>query len=193
MARYVGEVRRFNDFQKSQGRAVCLPAEVTNLALFLSNLLHKNTKSATHIAYAALKWIHGILPVGRNPLDSPICKNLVEVEERLPHNPISKKEPVDLELIKAIIHSYAKDGCNLIDLRLATMCVLAYAGLLRSQELLDIKISDIFLVDEYFSILIPKSKTDVYGLGQQVFIVKSGLPSCPYTLLSRYINKASEH
>ena len=73
------------------------------------------------------------------------------------------------------------------------MCVLAYAGLLRSQELLDIKISDIFLVDEYFSILIPKSKTDVYGLGQQVFIVKSGLPSCPYTLLSRYINKASEH
>ena len=185
------EFRQFINFQKSKGSSVNLPEEVTNLALFLSSLLHKNTKSATQVAYAALRWVHGILPIKRNPLDSMICKNLIEAEKRSPHNPINKKEPVDLELIKAIVNNYAKEGCNLKDLRLATMCVLAYAGLFRSQELLEIKISDIRLVDEYLIIFIPKSKNDVYRLGQQVFIAKSGLPTCPYTLFIRYLTRAN--
>ena len=81
VSRYMRESRRFINFQKSKGSSVNLPAEVTNLVLFLSSLLHKNTKSATQVAYAALRWVHGILPIKRNPLDSMICKNLIEAKK----------------------------------------------------------------------------------------------------------------
>jgi hypothetical protein len=80
---------------------------------------------------------------------------------------------VDLNTIQAIVYRYANVSSSLKDLRLATACVFAYAGLLRSQELLNIKASHISLADDYLVLFIPSSKTDVYRQGQHVFIAKS--------------------
>ena len=164
------------------------PANVAHLALYLSALLHKDSKTAVLSAYSALKWIHGCLPVQFNPLDFTICKNLVETEKRSPHPPVVKKEPVDLDMIKSIINNYASSDCNLKDLRFATMSTLLYVGLFRSQELLDMKLRDLDVTDTHLEVRLPKSKTDIYRLGQTVFIPKSGLYTCPYSLLIRYLN-----
>ena len=104
-----------------------------------------------------------------NPLDFTICKNLVETEKRSPH-PVVKKEPVDLDMIKSIINNYTSSDCNLKDLRFATMSTLLYVGLFRSQELLDMKLCDLDVTDTYLEVRLPKSKTDIYRLGQAVFI-----------------------
>lgn len=192
VSRYILEVRQFLTFQKNHGHPVGIPASVAHLALYLSSVLHKKTKCATQLAYSTLKWVHGILPVCTNPLESMLCRHLVEAEKRAPHKPVAKKEPVDLDLIKAIVEKYASEGSTLKDVGLATMCVLAYAGLFRSKELLDIQLGHIVLSEDYFVIFVPSSKTDVYREGQQVFVVKSaGSRTCPYTLLMRYLKMAA--
>ena len=188
MAKYIREVRKFINFQEINSRPLLFPPNVAHLALYLSALLHKDSKTAVLSAYSALKWIHGFIPVQLNPLDFTICKNLVETEKRLPHPPVVKKEPVDLDMIKSIINNYASSDCNLKDLRFATMSTLLYVGLFMSQELLDMKLRDLDVTDTYWEVRLPKSKTDIYRLGQSVFIPKSGLYTCPYSLLITYLN-----
>ena len=186
VAKYIQEVRKFINFQEINSRPLLFPANVTHLALYLSStLLRKDSKTAVLSAYSALKWIHGFIPVQFNPLDLTICKSLVETEKRSPHPPVVKKEPVDLDMIKSIINNYASSDCNLKDLRFATMSTLLYVGLFRSQELLDMKLCDLDVTDTSLEVHLPKSKTDIYRLGQTVFIPKSALYACPYSLLIR--------
>ena len=124
--------------------------------------------------------IHSILPIDNNPLDASICKNLVEAEKRSRPGPIKKKEPATLELVTSIVDSYAHEGATLKDLRFATMCVISFVCLLRSDELINIKASDIIVHSDYIVIKIPRSKTNVYRNGQEVFLHKSAKTTCPY-------------
>ena len=50
------------------------------------------------------------------------------------------------------------------------------------------KLCDLYVTETYLEVRLPKSKTDIYRLGQIVFIPKSGLYTCPYLLLIRYLN-----
>ena len=188
--RYMKEVVMFLKFQTDRGLAGSFPATVVHLSLYLSLLLGKRKVGAVSIAYAALKWVHGILPVERNPLDCGLCRNLVEAEKRQRTSAVTKKEPASPDLIKAIMSRYGKENSTLKDLRIATMCALSFAGLFRSKELLNIRICDIKVFTDYIIIHVPCSKTDVYRQGQDVFISKSHKESCPGLLLERYLAKA---
>jgi hypothetical protein len=92
------------------------------------------------MAYAAIKWVHGILPLLRKPLDADICRKMVEAEKRRRTSLMMKKEPVSVELFKDIVRKYGHEDATLKDLRLATMCVLSFAGLFRAKELLNIRV-----------------------------------------------------
>jgi len=188
--RYLKEVVTFLNFQTHRGLPGYLPATVVHLSLYLSSLLGKRKVAAVSTAFAALKWVHGILPVQSNPLDSGLCRHLVEAEKRQRTSAIVKKEPASLDLIKAIISRYGQENATLKDLRVATMCTLSFAGLFRSKELLNIKLCDMKLFTDYIIIHVPCSKTDVHRQGQDVFIAKSLRESCPGLLLERYIEKA---
>ena len=181
----------FMKFQVNKGLPAALPASLLHVCVYLSFLLDKQKVSAVSMAYAALKWVHGILPLQRNPLDSTICQNLIEAEKRQRKRPMVKKEPVSTELIKSIVARYGSENANLKDLRLATMCILSFAGLFRSKELLNIRVRDIEWFDDHFVVHVPESKTDIYRRGQDVFIAKSSGDSCPAVLLDRYIRKAN--
>lgn len=70
--------------------------------------MEKKTKYSCQFAFSALKWIHGLLPLNSNPLDSQLCVNLVEVERRAVQTPVKKKEPVDLELVQKNMFYFRK-------------------------------------------------------------------------------------
>ena len=137
------------------------------------------------MAHAALKWIHGILPLASNPLDAGLCKNFVEAEKRSRLEPVKKKEPVSFEWIRSIINEYAHDTTTIKDLRFPAMCVLCFVGIFRSNELLNIQLCNMTVFSDNITIRLPESKTDVYREGQDVSIQKSGNFTCPYWLLLR--------
>ena len=141
------------------------------------------------MAYAAIKWVHGILPLLQKPLDADICRKMVEAEKRSRTSLVMKKEPVSVELIKDIVRKYGHEDATLKDLRLATMCVLSFAGLFRAKELLNIRLRDIMWFEDHFVINVPESKTDFYRQGQQVFIARSNAETCPGVLINRCLAK----
>lgn len=188
--RYIKEVNLFLQFQAHRGLSCYFPTTVLHLSLYLSFLLGKRKVCVAATAYAALKWVHAILPLHQNPLDSGLCRNLVEAEKRQRTTAVTKKEPASTDLIKVIISRYGQENATLKDLRVATMCTVSFAGLFRSKELLNIRICDITLFNDHFIIHVPCSKTDVYRQGQDVFISRSHEESCPGLVLGRYLDKA---
>ena len=64
-------------------------------------------------------------------------------------------------------------------------------ALFRINELLDVQASDILVHDDHLQMNVKRSKTDQSSQGNKVFIAKSGGPTCPHSLLSRYLSAAS--
>ena len=140
---------------------------------------------------AYLKWVHAILPAQKNPLDSSLCRILVETKKRRRKWPVIKKELATVELIEAIVQQYGGEDANLRDLTLVIMCVLCFAGLFRARKLLGVRLKDNRDFNVYFVINVPQSKTDVYWKGQDVFVYKSGKGTYSGILLDRYLRKAN--
>jgi site-specific recombinase XerD len=78
---------------------------------------------------------------------------------------------------------------TLKELRLLVICALSYTGVLRYDELSNIKANNITFHEEYVDIFIEKSKTDCYRNGKNVLIAKLNTPQCPVTILQCYIRE----
>ena len=76
-------------------------------------------------------------------------------------------------------------------LRTAAICVTAFAGFLRCNELANLRCCDVkFCKDKYVELFVAKSKNDICRNGNVVMLAKTGHITCPYTLLNRYIQAA---
>ena len=180
----------YQTFFRQHRSPEALPTSVEHVSLYLSFLLEKHQPSAVSIAYSALKWIHGLLPIPCNPLESGLRRKFVVAERTYRKTHILKKQPTSLELIKNIADTFANESATLKDFRTATMNVLSFAGLFRSKELLNIGLCDVSLKEDHIKIHVPSSKTDVYREGQAVFISRSNTKACPGLLLDKYLQKA---
>ena len=98
---------------------------------------------------------------------------------------ITKKEPITPDILKKIVCTYGNKHCNLKDLRIASMCLICYSGLLRFSELINLRRSDITFFLSYIKLFLVKSKTDIYREGRDVLVAKTGLPTCPVNMLNR--------
>ena len=87
--------------------------------------------------------LHTSIPYGEaNPLDSPICRDILETAKRSKNTPVNKKKPITPSIIRDIIEKYSDPQPDLKSLRLACMCSLGFAGFLRYNELANICISN---------------------------------------------------
>ena len=79
-------------------------------------------------------------------------------------------------------------SANLYDSRTLCLCLLSYAGFMRIDELLSIKIGDITFRSTHMEINICKRKNDQFREGHAVVIARSGKISCPVGIAERYIS-----
>ena len=142
------------------------------------------------LTHATLKWLHSFVPsVDCNPLKIEFCRNIIESAKRQRSQPIMKKKPITTEIIRNILDVYNKEYSNLKDLRIATLCSLAFAGLLRYDDLCNIVRKHIEFHNDYIRIFLPRRKTDIYREGDYVYISASSLKYCPVgVLIIRYLN-----
>lgn len=68
---------------------------------------------------------------------------------------------------------------NIYNQRSICACLIAYAGFLRSNELLNIRCSDVKFEESHMTTFIEGSKTDIYGDGQWVVIARTESEICP--------------
>ena len=106
--------------------------------------------------------------------------------------PVVKKEPVTPCMIWRICEKFSPANANLSDLCVAAMCASAYAGFLRFNELSFLRCCDVkFCNGSYVELFIARSKTDIYRNGNTVLLAKTDNVTCPFCLLTRYVQAAN--
>ena len=172
-----------------------MPANPFDVALYLAHL-GQSCKSPSPIiqAVAALSWAHKVAGLS-DPSSESIVSLTAEGLKRSLARPVSKKKPISPETLKQMVNLYiGQDGhsvSNLMNLRTVTMCLLAYAGFLRFNELSQIKFEHITFTAQGMSLFVPSSKTDIYRSGRSVVISATDSRFCPVQMLKSYILHAN--
>ena len=79
---------------------------------------------------------------------------------------------------------------SLSEIRLATICLLAFAVFLRFDELEKLRCCDVKFKEGKVEITITSSKTDQFRQGALVPIAETGTPTCPVAMLRRFFQLA---
>lgn len=189
--KYVKEILKFFTWCHRNYIEIIVPFSSATVSIYLFNLSkEKKSYSSLVLAYSALKWLNSFCP-SVNELDSGFCKNVIESAKRTRTQPVNKKKPLPSHILKEIIDKYASDSANLMDLRIAAMCSIGFAGFLRFNELSNLKPAHFSFQYNYAKILIPESKTDIYREGNYVYISRTTTKYCPVSVVESYMNLAN--
>ncbi|CAC5380035.1 unnamed protein product [Mytilus coruscus] len=168
------------------------PATSTTISLYIGGLIQQGISvSVLESNYYSIKWHHD-----KNFKDNPCSDEFLSLVQfleggkRIFSKPINKKEPVTPEILQMIISKYGIDN-DLSSLRICVLCLLGFSGFLRYSELAAIKAKNITIFDSYMSILLEKSKTNIYRRGSSVIISKTGGNLCPVKWLLKYLQLAN--
>ena len=188
--KYTGAFQRWKIWAEKQHQSSGYPVNVALFALYLQHVGGTvKSRSAVSEALNAVSWVQqlaGVEPVSRNPLIKVIHEGF-EFKRSLAH-PRKRKEPVTPQMLKELVASFSSPP-SLSDLRLGSICLLAYAAFLRINKLIQLHCSDISFTSEGMVITIWASKTDQYREGRVVPIASTGNynPTCLVSMVRRYI------
>ena len=174
-----------------------IPANPIDISLCLTHLSHSALSPAPITkAVTAIAWAHKL--AGMPDPSSSIVSFTHEGLKRTFAKPIQKKEPITAQIIKDLVASCIPEGqfelSNLMNIRTVTMCVIAYTGFLRFNELSQIRFNHITFTVDSLTLFIPTSKTDVYRGGRTVAISKlDDSPACPVKIIKEYLSLVMVH
>ena len=103
--------------------------------------------------------------------------------------PVVKKEPVTVEMLAELVADTNKNK-SLASIRLATACLLSFAGFLWFDELVHLCPADIQMNSGMAKLHIRHSKTDQLRKGDEVLLARTGSTTCPVAMLERYMAAA---
>ena len=185
--KYLGGFRRWKQWA-TEHKLTVLPADACHVALYLQQLGEtKKSKSAVEEAVNCLAWVHSMAGV-QSPTSDPLVRNTMEGLKRILAKPVQKKAPFSVEMLQAMVQDTKKEN-SLANIRLTTVCLLAFAGFLRYDELANIRPCDLQINPTCVTIRIPKSKTDQLRQGMEVVIARTGSDTCPVAMLEEYISR----
>ena len=151
----------------------------------------RGTIGAVTNAVCALKWLHSFIP-GLNQMNDPLndcfINRIAEGQKRNLIKEKVRKKPLTFDLIKQIFVNFSNiKKPSLIQVRDTLIPCLAYALLLRHDEIAHLNCSHISHSVNGFRFNIPSSKTDIYRQGKNVFLSSDNSSLC--ALLLDYLSK----
>ena len=132
----------------------------------------------------ALSWLHEV--AGLEPVSSvPIVQATLSGLRRVLAKPKTRKEPITVDMLKAVVESVGPDP-SLMEVRLLAMCLISFAGFLRCDELITLNCSDRTINAVSMIITVASSKTDQYREGSSLVVARTWTETCPVSMLERY-------
>ena len=185
--KYLGAFRRWKKWAASY-KLSPIPARPHEFVLYLQHLGEETkSKSAVEEACNALSWVHsyaGLITPSSHPLVRATLRGL---QHKLA-KPVVKKEPMIVDMLEAIVADANGSG-TLSDLRLATACLLGFAGFFRFQEIVDLRACDCTIEGEMLKVYIASSKNDQLRQGDEVLIARTRSSTCPVAMLEHYMER----
>ena len=183
--KYLGAYQRWKTWAEARREVPAFPVKDIHLALYLQHLSESvQSRAAVEEAVHALSWLHevaGLESVGTSPIVQATLAGL----RRMLARPKSRKEPVTADMLREMVEAAGPDP-SLTDVRLLAMCLVAFAGFLRCDELIKLRCSDIVFNTESMVITIVGSKTDQYREGSSLIVARTGTVTCPVGMMERY-------
>ena len=99
-----------------------------------------------------------------DPTENGFVKDLNESAKRLRSSKVIKKDAINTEMLKELCDLF-KANSDLMTLRDLSMILIGFAGFLRFDELVELRCCDVGFKENFLSVEIRKSKTDVYRSG----------------------------
>ena len=180
--KYLGAYQRWKTWAEARCEVPvpAFPVKDIHLALYLKHLSESvQSRAAVEEAVHALSWLHevaGLESVGMSPIVQATLAGLRCMLAR----PKSRKEPVTADMLKDMVEAAG------MDVRLLAMCLVAFAGFLRCDELIKLRYSDIVFNTESMVIMIVGSKTNQYREGSSLIVARTGTVTCPVGMMERY-------
>ena len=185
--------RKFLNHARESNILIQLPLRSIDVAKYLAHLKASQAKKGMITSsLAALKWLHSFVPginAWNNPLNDDFLGKILSGYQRELGTERKQKKSLSGDMISKIISSSNLD--DLTALRDCLTIAFAYSLLLRYDELSHIACSHLALESHGYKITIPKSKTDKYRNGKNVFLAKTDSHSSTFTLLSKYLHMAN--
>ena len=105
-----------------------------------------------------MTWTHNLAGVP-SPAENPFVKAALEGLRKALVKPISKKEPMTVDILRAMVEDM-NGNPTLSNVRLTTACLLAFEGFLRFIELVNVRPCDLTFSEDMVKLHMPHSKTD---------------------------------
>ena len=166
------------------------PADPFYIAVYFNYILTtKNSRGAIVDAYFGIRWGHHSSGF-HSPTDHPFVKLAFEGSKRLASfKGTNMKDPMTASMIRKLFHQYGNDK-NMLKQRFLIICILGFAGFIRTDEMLSLKVQHITFYPSYMSIFLPSSKTDQLNEGSSIVISKINSLCCPVSMVKEYIKLA---
>ena len=163
------------------------PADPVYVALYLLSIMETKESSSCVVRNSlySIDWAHKIAGLDV-PSVHPMVSAAKESSSRLYGRPVVKKEVITSEMLSMLAYKYFDYHPSLYQARTVALCLTAFAGFLRYDELSNLLCLDVKFYPDYFLLFIESSKSDQYRDGAWVPISSSNLITCPLRALKRY-------
>ncbi len=111
-------------------------------------------------AIYSIKWAHDLASVS-SPTDDSFVKLTLEgcrchlAKQKLPKEPVSSDV-----LTKLASDNWGGEQASILDIRLLCLCLISFAGMLRNEEVISLRIRDVSFHPDHMILFIPKRKND---------------------------------
>ena len=181
-------MRKFFNYCRDKTVPVTLPLPSIVVAQYL-DFAKQQSANAVQEAISSLKWLHYFVPglnSINNPLNDDFLSRILESTKRNDPKTKNRKKPLTAEIINKIANNISSSP-SLTEIRDALIPSIAFALLLRHDELSHLNFSHFSVQPGGLKIHIPSSKTDTYRDGKYVFLSKEN--SAVYNLVFKYTAK----
>ena len=162
------------------------PADPVYVALYLLSIMEtKESSRVVRNSLYSIDWAHKIAGLDV-PSVHPMVSAVKESSSRLYGRPVVKKEVITSEMLSMLAYKYFDYHPSLYQARTVALCLTAFTGFLRYDELSNLLCLDVKFYPDYFLLFIESSKSDQYRDGAWVPISSSNLITCPLRALKRY-------
>ena len=187
--KYLGAFQRWKTWAAAHQEVPSFPVQEGHLALYMVHLSESTqSKAAVEEIVHAVSWLHRVSGL-QPPNASPLVHTTLEGLQRKLAKPKKSKEPITVEMLKAMVEAVGPSP-SLTDVRFLAVCLVAFAGFLRCDELIKLRCNDIVFNEQGMVVKIVSSKTDQFREGASLVIARTGTSACPVGMMERYYTMA---
>jgi len=167
-----------------------LPATGPHVALYLLKLL-QSARSPAPLSTAtfAIAWAHRKAGY-RSPHLHHLPAQVLQAAKRILAAPTAKKLPLTTRDVHKLCTKYLSSSTDLDTLQTLCLIVLGFSGFLRWDDLSQLHADDITFCNSYVALFLEKRKNDQFREGHWSCIAATDNPSCPVSLLRRFLRSS---